>query len=319
MSSDQDGDGIPDKIDMCRSEPEDRDGFDDEDGCPDYDNDKDGIPDAVDQCPLDPEDFDGFEDADGCPDYDNDRDDVPDTLDRCPMDPEDRDNFNDGDGCPDYDNDGDNVPDNLDKCPNRPEDIDMFEDKDGCPDYDNDNDGVPDTLDNCMNDPETFNGYKDDDGCPDTLIRPSKKETKALNTRLQAINFKTASAELLGSSYAALDYVVQFLKDFETLRYEIQGHTDSEGSDDYNLILSAARAGTVRAYLVSRGIPEDRVIAIGYGEAMPVADNRTNMGRAKNRRVEFRIIETNDEYSRLRAREAVFKMRVQEAKIKGVQ
>ncbi|MBN1756967.1 MAG: OmpA family protein [Chitinispirillaceae bacterium] len=319
MSADQDGDGIPDKTDMCRSEPEDKDGFDDEDGCPDYDNDKDGIPDTVDQCPLDPEDLDQFEDTDGCPDYDNDRDEVPDTLDKCIMEPEDRDNFNDDDGCPDFDNDGDNVPDSLDKCPNMPEDIDMFEDADGCPDFDNDKDGVPDTLDNCINDPETFNGYKDDDGCPDTLVRPSEKETKALNTKLQAINFKTGSAELLGTSYAALDYIVQFLKNFETLRYEIQGHTDSQGSDEYNLVLSAARAGSVTSYLISKGVPKDRVIAIGYGETMPVADNKTSRGRAKNRRVEFKIIETNDEYSTLRAREAEFKVKVQEAKIKGVQ
>ncbi len=317
MTSDQDGDGIPDKTDMCRSVPEDKDGFDDEDGCPDYDNDKDGIPDTLDKCPLVPEDLDGFEDKDGCPDYDNDRDEVPDTLDKCPMEPEDRDNFDDADGCPDFDNDADNVPDSVDKCPNSPEDIDLFEDVDGCPDFDNDKDGIPDTLDNCMNDPEVFNGYKDDDGCPDTLIRPSEKETKALNTKLQAINFKSGSAQLLASSYAALDYVVQFLKDFETLRYEIQGHTDSQGSDDYNLILSAARAGTVRSYLVSKGVPEDRVLAIGYGETMPVADNATGRGRAKNRRVEFKIVETNEEYSNLRAREAEFKVKVQEAKIKG--
>ena len=317
MSSDQDGDGIFDKVDECRSIPEDRDGFDDLDGCPDYDNDKDGIPDSLDRCPLAPEDLDGFEDTDGCPDFDNDRDDVPDTLDKCPVEPEDRDNFRDEDGCPDTDNDGDNVPDTVDKCPNNPEDIDLFEDADGCPDFDNDKDGIPDTSDNCLMEPEVFNGYKDEDGCPDTLIRPSEKETRVLNTKLQAINFKTGSAVLVSTSFAALDYIVRFLKNFETLRYEIQGHTDSQGSDEYNLVLSAARAGTVRSYLLSKGIPEERVIGIGYGESMPVADNRTAKGRARNRRVEFRIIETNDEYAALRAREAEFKVKVQEAKIKG--
>jgi len=318
MSGDRDKDGIPDKEDECPSDPEDKDGFEDEDGCPDYDNDGDGIPDSLDKCPNLAEDIDGFEDEDGCPDYDNDKDEVPDTLDKCPDEPEDRDNFEDEDGCPDWDNDGDGVPDSLDKCPNLPEDIDMFEDEDGCPDYDNDKDGVPDTTDNCINDPETFNGYKDEDGCPDTLVKPTEKETKALNTNLRNINFKTGSAELTSASYAALDYVITFLRQYEHLRYEVQGHTDSRGSDEYNLVLSAARAGSVRAYLLSKGIPESRVIAIGYGETMPIADNNTASGRARNRRVEFRIVETKEEYERLKQQEAMFRERVREAKIKGV-
>ena len=140
-----------------------------------------------------------------------------------------------------------------------------FEDEDGCPDYDNDKDGVPDTVDECLMEPEVFNGYKDDDGCPDTLVRPSEKDAKALNTKLRAINFKTGSAQLLRESFAALDYIADFLKKYETLRYEIQGHTDSHGSDEYNLVLSAARAGTVRMYLLSKGTPEERLIGIGYG------------------------------------------------------
>ncbi len=317
MSADRDGDEIPDRDDKCPSIAEDKDGFDDEDGCPDYDNDNDRIPDTLDKCLMEPEDKDGFEDTDGCPDYDNDNDGVPDSLDQCPMVPEDRDNFKDEDGCLDYDNDNDGIPDTLDKCPNNAEDKDGFEEEDGCPDYDNDRDGVPDSLDRCANEPEVYNGYKDEDGCPDTLIKPSEKDAKALNTKLQAINFKTNSAELTPASFKALDYVADFLRKYETLRYEIQGHTDSTGPDDYNLVLSAARAGTVRVYLLSKGIPEERLIAIGYGETVPIADNRTASGRAKNRRVEFRIIETNDEYNALKAREAEFKIKVQEAKIKG--
>lgn len=319
MSIDKDKDGILDKDDKCPSDPEDKDGFEDEDGCPDFDNDQDGIPDTLDRCMNDPEDRDGFEDTDGCPDLDNDEDRVPDSVDECPVDPEDRDNYADDDGCPDPDNDGDKILDSDDKCPNIAEDIDGFEDADGCADYDNDKDGVPDTVDNCMMDPETFNGYKDEDGCPDTLIRPSEKETKKLTTKLQAINFKSGSAELVSSSFSALDFIAGFLKNYETLRYEIQGHTDSQGSDEYNLILSAARAGTVRVYLLSKGIPEERVLGIGYGESMPIADNKTAAGRARNRRVEFRIIETNEEYSTLKAREAEFKAKVKEAKIKGAQ
>jgi len=126
---DRDGDGIPDSIDGCRDEPEDKDGFQDEDGCIDPDNDRDGIPDASDKCPDEAEDKDGFEDTDGCPERDNDRDGVIDATDRCPDQPEDRDNFEDEDGCPDPDNDNDGVPDARDQCPN-----DAGTASDGCPD-----------------------------------------------------------------------------------------------------------------------------------------------------------------------------------------
>ncbi len=101
---------------------------------PSRDRDKDGIPDRIDKCPNEPEDRDGFEDSDGCPDYDNDLDGVFDMFDKCPNDPEDKDGFEDRDGCPDYDNDKDGIPDSIDKCPNQPEDLDGFQDADGCPD-----------------------------------------------------------------------------------------------------------------------------------------------------------------------------------------
>jgi outer membrane protein OmpA-like peptidoglycan-associated protein len=101
MGTDKDGDGIPDDIDQCPDVAEDKDGFEDADGCPDYDNDKDGIYDAQDQCPNDPEDRDGFQDEDGCPDPDNDKDGIPDVSDQCPNQPEVRNGFKDEDGCPD--------------------------------------------------------------------------------------------------------------------------------------------------------------------------------------------------------------------------
>ena len=199
---DRDHDGIIDALDRCPDEPEDKDGFQDDDGCPDEDNDNDGIPDAVDKCPNQAEDFDGFQDEDGCPDPDNDGDGIPDfndacpnepedgkgnrpydgcpstsedsdgdgipdVKDKCPDEPEDKDGFEDEDGCPDPDNDNDGVPDIYDACPNDPEDMDGFEDNDGCPDLDNDKDGIPDKQDKCPNQPETLNGYRDDDGCPD--------------------------------------------------------------------------------------------------------------------------------------------------------
>jgi OmpA-OmpF porin, OOP family len=84
---DTDGDGIPDTRDQCILEPEDKDGYLDDDGCPDTDNDADGIPDVNDKCPNDPEDLDGFQDDDGCPDPDNDGDQVADVDDFCPNTP----------------------------------------------------------------------------------------------------------------------------------------------------------------------------------------------------------------------------------------
>jgi OOP family OmpA-OmpF porin len=111
--TDSDGDGVTDDKDKCPNEQEDRDGFQDDDGCPDYDNDEDGIPDQYDKCPNEPEDKDGFEDQDGCPELDNDQDGVPDELDACPMEkgiPEER-------GCPAKDGDGDGVMDWQDNCP----------------------------------------------------------------------------------------------------------------------------------------------------------------------------------------------------------
>ena len=122
---DTDGDGIIDKLDKCPTEPEDKDGFEDADGCPDPDNDKDGILDKADKCPNEPEDKDGFEDEDGCPDPDNDKDGVLDTDDKCPNEAGPKENG----GCPDKDKDGDGVVDRLDKCPDQPGPAD----NDGCP------------------------------------------------------------------------------------------------------------------------------------------------------------------------------------------
>jgi hypothetical protein len=101
--TDADDDGIPDGLDRCPNEPEDYDGFEDDDGCPDPDNDGDGIPDAWDKAPLDAEDRDGFEDEDGVPDVDNDEDGIPDAEDFCPDEAEDADGDRDDDGCPDLD------------------------------------------------------------------------------------------------------------------------------------------------------------------------------------------------------------------------
>jgi hypothetical protein len=166
---DGDHDGIPDRKDRCPAVAEDRDGFDDADGCPEIDDDGDGILDVVDDCPRAAEDLDGFADLDGCPDLDNDGDGIPDLRDGCPDEAEDFDGHRDADGCPDafVDTDGDTIPDDTDLCPSGAEDLDGFEDADGCPDPDNDLDGIADVKDKCPNEAEDYDGVTDDDGCPD--------------------------------------------------------------------------------------------------------------------------------------------------------
>jgi OmpA-OmpF porin, OOP family len=116
---DRDQDGINDNDDQCPEEPEDIDGVEDEDGCPEDkgpDTDGDTIEDPQDQCPQDPEDFDDFEDVDGCPDTDNDEDTVLDTDDQCPLQP----GPPEAAGCPTQDRDGDGVSDDIDQCPDVP-------------------------------------------------------------------------------------------------------------------------------------------------------------------------------------------------------
>jgi OOP family OmpA-OmpF porin len=168
-ASDSDSDGLAETDDQCPTEPEDTDGFEDSDGCPDLDNDGDALEDSTDKCANDAEDLDKYQDSDGCPDPDNDKDGVRDEGDRCADEAETKNGFEDEDGCPDVpDKDGDGVADDKDKCAEQAEDTDGFEDVDGCPDPDNDGDGVPDDRDECVDDAEDGKGKgaAAEDGCP---------------------------------------------------------------------------------------------------------------------------------------------------------
>ncbi len=325
-NADRDHDGILDINDKCPDVPEDKDGFQDRDGCPDPDNDNDTIPDDKDKCPNEAEDFDGFQDEDGCPDPDNDNDGIDDLhdacpndpedhkpprpddgcplsktdsdgdgitddKDKCPMDAEDKDGFQDEDGCPDPDNDNDGIPDNFDQCPNEPEDIDGFKDDDGCPDPDNDNDGIPDTKDKCPNEPETINGYQDEDGCPDKGPPPKVKIEKGQIVILEKVFFETDKARILPKSFNLLDQVALTIKAHADFKIRIEGYTDAQGKMQHNIKLSQDRADSVMRYLVKKGIDPARLIAVGYGPVNPIANNKTSKGREANRRVEFHIID----------------------------
>jgi OmpA-OmpF porin, OOP family len=243
---DADGDGIPDKHDRCPQEPEDSDGFQDSDGCPDPDNDGDGVPDSQDQCPN----ASGPKERGGCPDSDGDG--VPDSQDLCPLKPGPK----GYDGCPDAD--GDEVPDNVDKCPEQ------------------------------LGTPEA-------DGCP--IDNPPLVVIESDRIRIKGnILFETGAANIQKQSLKLLDEVAIVLaRNPELGPVLIEGHTDNVGSDTLNLNLSQKRAQSVVDYLISRGIEPKRLRAKGFGESKPIATNATALGRAKNRRVDFRLIKSGFE------------------------
>ncbi|MCC6623136.1 MAG: OmpA family protein [Deltaproteobacteria bacterium] len=286
---DKDGDGIADDLDQCPTQPEDKDNFEDSDGCPDTDNDKDGIPDNVDACPDKPEDVDGDRDTDGCPDGDGDKDGIADDVDKCPTQPEDVDGFQDDDGCPDPDNDGDGILDGKDKCPVDAEDKDGFKDEDGCPEPDNDGDGILDVNDKCPDKAEDIDGCQDEDGCPEEGRVCVSKEKITISEK---IFFKTGKADILPKSYSLLAEIAKVMNENPQIKLiEIQGHTDSQGPDDFNMTLSDARANSVMTHLVTIGsVDPKRLTAKGYGEDVPIGDNKTAKGRELNRRVEFMIL-----------------------------
>lgn len=184
------------------------------------------------------------------------------------------------------DSDSDGVPDRSDRCPDDAEDLDGFQDDDGCPEADNDKDGVADDDDECPDDAEEPGGDKD--GCPDrpkVIIRQGKMVIYG------KVLFPSESADLSPKSEVLIDEMARALREHPTLRrIEIGGHTDSSGDEDYNLKLSRERAESVRAALIKRGIAPNRLVAKGYGESEPIAPNVTNAGRAKNRRVDFSIL-----------------------------
>ena len=246
------------------------------------DRDGDGLKDPEDKCPDVPENYNGYQDDDGCPDDpDTDGDGIPDSKDSCPNLPEDKDGYLDDDGCPDPDNDGDGILDKVDKCPDQPEDPDGFEDNDGCPDPDNDKDGVLDLDDACPIDP----GPADNKGCPKkpALVVVTSSQIKIT----QQIHFEFDKAKIKPDSFAILNAVAQVLKDNPDITLEIQGHTDNKGKPAYNQKLSEDRAAAVRTYITQQGVSAGRLGSKGYGQDVPIDTNGTDEGRAKNRRVEF--------------------------------
>ncbi|MCO4764091.1 MAG: OmpA family protein [Myxococcales bacterium] len=253
------------------------------------DADGDGLDDRDDRCPARAEDRDGFQDQDGCPDLDNDGDGVSDSVDRCPLVPEDRDGRNDTDGCPDLDDDGDGIPDVSDKCPTKAEDVDGHDDTDGCPDPDNDGDGILDGDDLCPNAPE--NGIEPHDGCPGAAAPPAVSD-EGRRFRIQGkIEFQRGSPVLTAVARKRLDALAVYVRKHKELTaFEVSVFTDNNGDSEALRVLSQRRANAVKAYWQPRaGLRPDQVRAVGRGQQQPIADNGTLAGRSRNRRVEIRI------------------------------
>ncbi|MBN2718422.1 MAG: OmpA family protein [Deltaproteobacteria bacterium] len=287
---DLDGDGLENEGDECPEQPEDLDGFQDEDGCPDDDNDGDGIQDGYDSCVNEPEDKDGFRDDDGCPDLDHDEDGIKEPTDQCPDKAEDYDNFEDEDGCPDTDNDSDGVLDSNDFCDGSKEDQDGFQDEDGCPEIDNDDDGVPDSADQCADEKETLNGVADGDGCPEeaaALVEISPEAfilVNELTFKQQKPIFKDRD-----QAFETLDIIASVLKGNTTWKLTVSTHTAASEDPTADKALTTDRANAIKDYLVKQGVDGAEILIESHGGTVPLADNDSKMGRQTNNRVDLLI------------------------------
>lgn len=266
---DDDNDGVLDKFDKCLGTPANV--AVDSCGCP-LDTDKDSVPDYLDQCPGTPK---GVQvDSVGCP-IDSDGDGIADIYDLCPNTPDSIEV--DAHGCP-VDSDGDGVADYLDKCPDTPDEAQV--DTSGCP-VDTDGDGIPDYLDKCP----TVKGSDKNNGCP--VI--SAKNKAVLKKAVHGIQFETNNAVIKSSSYPILNKVVAMMKKNPSYKLHISGHTDNVGKPAQNMKLSKERAAAVVKYLTKKGIKSSRLRSDGFGGTKPVASNKTEKGKALNRRVDFEV------------------------------
>jgi len=257
---DRDADGVCDDNDRCPDEA----GSMSHGGCADSDNDSVYGPD--DKCPTEA----GQADMGGCPD--TDRDGVPDSEDACKIVA--------GPaiykGCPD--SDGDGLSDHEDRCPT----VAGPRDLEGCKDADRD--GVIDVEDQCPAVP----GVKALQGCPSQRIEITKEKIVLKDK----VFFEFKKAILLPESNLLLDEVAKALMAHpEIARVRIEGHTDNVGNRKGNLKLSQERAESVRSYLIKAGVHPSRLEAQGFGDRKPLMTNKTEDGRATNRRVEFMILQ----------------------------
>ena len=287
---DSDGDGIPDSVDACPSVPGVANSDPGLNGCPaPSDRDHDGVVDAEDRCPdlamgnhPDPA-------RRGCPLQDTDGDGISDGADQCPTVPQ-------GDhpdpkrpGCPIADSDQDGVMDDQDQCPTVPQGDHPDPKRPGCPIADRDGDGVPDAVDACPDVAGVATSDPKTNGCPALA-----KRTGGQIAIMEPIHFDTGKDVILPDSFGVLQAVADTIKaNADIERLSIEGHTDNVGGAAFNQRLSERRAKSVVKWLTDHGVSADRLQARGLGQSKPRGENKTEEGRAQNRRVEFVIIKAS--------------------------
>ncbi|MEZ4389831.1 MAG: OmpA family protein [Polyangiales bacterium] len=253
------------------------------------DRDADGVLDPDDRCPDEPMGARPDPDARGCPIHDQDHDGFRDEVDLCPRQPPGDDPDPRRMGCPNDDRDHDGVRDAEDTCPLEPAGDHPDPAARGCPDPDPDRDGILNALDACPLERGPASNDRATHGCP--RVRVQGDRVVIPHQPRFAIN----RAWILPESVPLLTEVAAALEAHpELVRIEVRGHTDDVGSPPRNLDLSERRAQAIRQWLVAHGIAPERIVARGYGESVPIADNATAAGRALNRRVEFVIVERRD-------------------------
>jgi outer membrane protein OmpA-like peptidoglycan-associated protein len=291
--SDRDGDGIIDSEDACPDVKGIRTGNPATNGCPPpADRDHDGVPDDQDLCPdvhkgptPDPQRL-------GCPlppapEPDRDGDGILDKDDMCPDVPKGPTPDPQRLGCPAVDTDKDGLVDPQDMCPTEPMGLHPDPERPGCPLPDRDHDTVPDKVDACPDKPGAPSPDPKKNGCPGLL------EVKGGQlVILKPVFFATNKDIILAQSFPVLQAVADALHATPSIkRIRIEGHTDNVGVPVYNVDLSQRRAKSVLRWLVEHGIEESRLESEGYGMTRPIDTNKTPAGRAKNRRVEFHIVD----------------------------
>ena len=248
------------------------------------DRDQDGIVDAKDACPDDKGVADPDPKKNGCP-PDRDEDGILDADDACPDFKGPRTEDPKTNGCP-PDRDGDGILDAQDACPDEKGLPNPDPSKNGCPPKDSDGDGILDPEDACPHEKGVPNADPDKNGCP-RAVRVTETEIVIL----EQVQFDTGKANIKGVSDQLLDEVAEVLTEHpEITKIEVQGHTDNRGAPAFNRTLSQGRANAVTNALHKRGVAADRLSAKGYGLEQPIADNTTDEGRQKNRRVQFVIV-----------------------------
>ncbi|MEI6189316.1 MAG: OmpA family protein [Chitinophagia bacterium] len=233
---------------------------------PPADTDNDGVIDENDKCPT----VAGLARYNGCPIPDTDKDGINDEQDKCPTVA----GLAKYNGCPIPDTDKDGINDEQDKCPTVP----GLARYNGCPIPDTDKDGVNDEIDACP----TEAGISANHGCPD--VQPILTQAAA------NLKFATGKYNLSKKQLAGLSTVVAALNKYPNVNIAIGGHTDNTGAEKLNTKLSINRAKVVAKYLVKNGINSNRITTGGYAFAQPIADNKTKVGRAQNRRSELTAV-----------------------------